>query len=120
MMLRAGLMMTLVAALPAWAALAAGDCDSLIASVCEPVGTSDKAAQGTRWLKAEQTTPRMHVGDRFPVEDHSLIMDPRRYGLPAVNGHWRYYELEGTVYRVHSDTAEILDVVKDAKAWLIN
>jgi hypothetical protein len=131
-MIRRGLIVAVFAVLPGLPAQAAGECDSLIKSMCEaaarppetpqaqPAAEAVAEPQPTRWLKVERTTPVMKVGDRFPVENHSLIMDPKRYGLPAVDGNWRYYEKDGTVYRVASDTAEVLEVVKGAKVWLIN
>lgn len=65
-----------------------------------------------RWVLQGQLPPRFQPGDTFPVYEHSMIMDLARYDLPPVTGPWRYYIVEGAIYRVSSQTGEVLDMVK--------
>lgn len=51
------------------------------------------------------------VGDTFPIYDHNMLIDPPRYGLPAVTGNWRYYRAEGVTYRVDAATHAVLEVM---------
>jgi hypothetical protein len=94
----------------------AGGCGSLIKSMCEP---TDGQTQSTerRVQKVDVRPPEFAEGDRFPVEEHSLLMNPTRYKLPKVDGPWRYYALEGVVYRVDSKTAAVIEVIIDERTW---
>lgn len=113
------LMVTLLLAFSALPA-AAKDCSSLVASACAT--PSDPATATTspatrKVLKVEVRPPAFAVGDRFPVEDHSLLMNPTRYGLEGSDGTWRYYALDGTVYKVDTSSAEIIEVIRDHRTW---
>ncbi|HLQ17713.1 MAG TPA: hypothetical protein VK146_01940 [Tabrizicola sp.] len=112
------LMVTLLLAFPALPA-AAKDCSSLVASVCAPADTAATTTSPTtrKVLKVKVRPPAFAVGDRFPVEEHSLLMNPRRYGLEGSDGTWRYYALDGTVYRVDTTTAQIIEVIRDQRTW---
>ena len=35
-------------------------------------------------------------------------MNRSYYGLPPIDGYWRYYEVENRVLKVHPDTLEVL------------
>lgn len=94
----------------------AGECSSLVQSVCEPDDTGD-AASTRRVLKIEPRPPEFAKGDRFPVEERSLLMNPTRYRLPRVDGPWRYYAKDGVVYRVEIATAVVLEVINDRRTW---
>lgn len=93
----------------------ADGCSSIVASVCAaPSGTTTTTR---KVLKVDVRPPAYAVGDRFPVEEHSLLMNPTRHGLPGSDGTWRYYALDGTVYRVDTTTAKIIDVIRDHRTW---
>ncbi len=92
-------------------------CASLVASMC-PRG--DQAQTMTaRFLRMPVRPPAFAVGDAFPVADHSILMNPARFGLPAVDGAWRYYRVAPDVFRVDSETGRVLEVVKDGNRRLL-
>ncbi len=91
----------------------ADECMTLVASAC-PQGADSPPAE-VRFLRVESTVTAVAVGDRFPVEARSLLMDPKRYGLPGVDGQWRYYAMNGVVYRVANETALVLDTISDRR-----
>lgn len=93
----------------------AGSCASLVASVCDPAGQ----APARRVLKVEVAPPAFARGDRFPVERRSLLMNPTRYGLPRVDGRWRYYAMDGVVYKVQNGSALVIDVIRDRRTWTL-
>ena len=66
-----------------------------------------------RTLQVAPTTPRFEVGDVLPAGQYYMLMNSSYYGLPPVDGYWRYYRVEGRVLKVHPDT---LEVVGDATA----
>lgn len=108
-MCRLCLLSLLLLALPARAEEPARECRTL--------GTGDTfcavETNGTRrWVLQGQLAPRYQPGDAFPVYEYSMIMDLARYGLPPVTGPWRYYIVEGAIYRVSSQTGEVLEMVK--------
>jgi hypothetical protein len=94
----------------------ADECNSLVKSVCgdQPANESTPTR---RVLKVEPKPPEFATGDIFPMEDHSLLMNPTRYKLPKVDGPWRYYALDGVVYRVDIATAKVLQVINDNRTW---
>ncbi|MEI4486313.1 hypothetical protein V8J36_08925 [Frigidibacter sp. MR17.14] len=60
---------------------------------------------------SQKHLPAFQIGDDFPVYKHNILMDPPRYGLPAVNGNWRYYRVEGDTYRVDAASLKVIEVV---------
>lgn len=70
---------------------------------------------GNRWHLENARAPAFAVGDAFPVYEHNMLMDLRRYNLPAVDGPWRYYLRDGTIYKVDANTATVREVVGRAK-----
>lgn len=106
------LIMTLPLILHALPATAA-ECGSIIPSVCAmPL---DGPAPARKVLRVKPTVTPFVVGDRFPVEDHSFVMDPRRYGLAPSDGTWRYYAVSGVVYRVLNGSGEVLEVIRNRR-----
>ena len=96
-------------ALPAQAA----ECGSIVPSVCAlPL---DAEAPVRKVLKVAPTTTPYSIGDRFPYEQHSFVMDPARYGLAPSDGNWRYYALSGVVYRVKTGSGEVLEVIRSRR-----
>ncbi|MGL4236223.1 hypothetical protein [Tabrizicola sp.] len=99
----------------------AEDCASLVKSMCgdaagqEGSGTVDNT--GRRVLTVEVKPPAYAIGDRFPVEERSLLMNPKRYGLPGTDGTWRYYAMDGVVYRVDNTSAKVIEVIRDSRTW---
>jgi hypothetical protein len=112
-MLRAALFsLALTAPLPAIAG-----CASLVASMCP---TGDQAQTLTaRFIRMPVKPPAYAVGEVFPVADHSLLMNPSRYGLPPVDGAWRYYRVAPDVFRVDTATSRVLEVVKEGNRRLL-
>jgi hypothetical protein len=95
-----------------WPTAAAG-CSSLVASMCDGASTSGGTHKPERVIVAPRA-PAFATGDRFPVEGQSMLMNPDRYGLPPVDGSWRYYAFDGYVYRVNAQTAEVLEVISNS------
>jgi hypothetical protein len=91
------------------------DCGSLVSSVCADEGGG--LQEERRTLTVEVRPPAFAIGDRFPVEERSLLMNPTRYKLPPVDGRWRYYAMDGVVYRVDNATATVLEVIRDSRTW---
>jgi hypothetical protein len=107
-MLRSTLtLLAITLAPPAWA----GECGSLVASVCDPPSQSQPTRHKVITVKPTVTPYR--VGDRFPVETRSLLLDPARYDLAPSDGSWRYYALNGAVYRVETGTGVVLEVIRN-------
>lgn len=68
----------------------------------------------------------MPVSDFVPLskgtalpQNASMVMNPPYYGLPAVDGFYRYYVVERHVYRVHPHSLEVLEHVgrADRRLW---
>ena len=98
----------------------AGGCASLVKSMC-PGASAEAGATpdttGRRVLKVEVRPPAFAIGDRFPVEERSLLMNPTRYGLEGTDGTWRYYAMDGAVYKVDTTTAQVIEVIRDSRTW---
>jgi hypothetical protein len=104
--------------LPIWVSPSFADtCASLVKSMCSGAASEATPEAGRRVLKVEVRPPAFAVGDRFPVDKHSLLMNPKRYGLEGSDGTWRYYAMDGTVYRVDTTTAKIIEVIRDHRTW---
>ena len=88
----------------------ADTCGSLVTSVCETAVSG--AAPVRKVLKVKPTVTAFSVGDRFPYETQSLLMDPTRYNLKPSDGTWRYYSKSGVVYRVETQSGLVLEVIR--------
>lgn len=106
-------LLTLGLALPAVAPATASDCSSLVSSVCDDRSGATEA--GAKVLTVKTTVTAFVVGDRFPYESRSLLMDPTRYSLKPSDGTWRYYAMDGVVYRVQNDTGVVLEVIRSRR-----
>jgi hypothetical protein len=107
----------LIAAMLAFPLPAVADCASLVASVC-----GDDAGDATttpRFIRLPPRPPAYAEGEVFPVNDHNILMNPERYGLPPVDGEWRYYQIEHEVFRVDNATRRVLEVVSDGNRLMI-
>jgi hypothetical protein len=111
-MLRPVAIMALLAPLPASAA-----CASLVASMC-PSGDVAQTLTA-RFIRIPVKPPAYAVGDAFPVADHSILMNPARYGLPPVDGAWRYYRVAPDVFRVDTATGRVIEVVSEGNRRLL-
>ena len=112
--------MIVVTVLPAFVSPASADsCTSLVKSMCPEAATETAAPAptGRRVLKVEVQPPAYAIGDRFPVEERSLLMNPKRYGLEASDGTWRYYAMDGVVYKVDITSAQVIEVIRDSRTW---
>ncbi len=58
-------------------------------------------------------TPGMTLPD-----EGRIVLNPDYYGLPAVDGFWRYYSIGREIYRVRPDTLEILERVNGGNRQL--
>jgi hypothetical protein len=105
------LLLTLGLALIPPGPVLADDCSSIVASVCDDQ-VSD-VATGAKVLSVKTTLTTYVVGDRYPFETRSLLMNPARYDLQPSDGTWRYYAMEGVVYRVQNDTGVVLEVIRN-------
>ena len=70
------------------------------------------AAISAKFLAVEPSEPTFRVGDAFPVYEHNMLIDPERYGLPRVDGNWRYYAVDRVVYRVDAHAHTVLGIVE--------
>lgn len=66
----------------------------------------------TRWVLQGKLRERFEPGDPFPIYEQSMIMDLNRYDLPPVDGPWRYYIFENVIYKVSSETGQVIEKVK--------
>lgn len=80
----------------------------------------DEPAPGAKFLRVEPASPAYALGDAFPVYEHSMLIDPPRYGLPPVSGNWRYYRAEGHTYKVDAQNFAVMEVVSEGHAALLN
>ncbi len=69
---------------------------------------------GNVWKLMNARPAPFAAGDPFPVYKHSMLMDLRAYNLPPVDGPWRYYVLDGFIYKVSAATGEVIEVVGPA------
>ena len=92
-------------------------CTTLVASVCS---NGDQARATTaRFIHVPVRPPAFAVGDVFPMAEQWILMNPARYGLPPVNGAWRYYRVAPDVFRVDAKTGLVLEVVADGNRRLL-
>jgi hypothetical protein len=96
---------------------AAAACASLVASVCPEGRTADSPT--ARFIRLPPRPPVFAKGDVFPVTEHSILMNPERYGLPPVDGLWRYYQVDHEVFRVDNATHQVLEVVTEGNRLMI-
>lgn len=79
-------------------------------SVCSE--TVDHPTPGRKVIKLNPSATPYKVGDTFPVESRSLLMDPARYDLKPSDGSWRYYAMGGVVYRVENVSGLVLELIR--------
>jgi hypothetical protein len=100
----------LAVASSALTARAETECNSFVASVCDPA--PDVTAPVTpRVLRVTPRPPPFAVGDAFPLAEHSPLMNPERYDLPPAGDGWRYYRVRPYVFRIDTVTGRVLEVV---------
>ncbi|OYX41786.1 MAG: hypothetical protein B7Z02_14365 [Rhodobacterales bacterium 32-67-9] len=61
---------------------------------------------------------RAAPGDYVTDYDYHRIRYPDRYDLPPLRAGERYYVVDGRIYRVNSETYEILDFIRATAALL--
>lgn len=64
---------------------------------------------------AQQTASRYTVGDAFPVYEANMIIDVDRYGLPPVDGTWRYYAAGADIVRVDARSYQVIEVLPSVR-----
>ena len=91
------------------AAKAAPECKTLTTgdTFCKVATTNGTA----RWVLQGQMEPEFSVGDEFPVYQHSMLLNLRRYDLPIVTGAWRYYRVRGVIYKVGAEDHKVMEVI---------
>ncbi len=107
----------LIALLCTGASAASAACASLVTSVCPDASADDTSTP--RFIRLPPRPPAFAEGEVFPVQDYSLLMNPERYGLPPVDGPWRYYQVDHEVFRVDNATQRVLEVVTDGNRLMI-
>lgn len=87
---------------------------------CESNELSDSCVPHVNTIATDTVLqePPYDVGDTLPVYEYNILINPEYYGLPPVDGHWRYYRVNGEIFRVHAATAEILEQVTGQSALL--
>jgi hypothetical protein len=68
------------------------------------------ATEGTRCLTVAPRSAPLARGDQVP-EAARLVMNPRYWGLPAVEDGQRYYVFGREVYRVDAASMQVIDRV---------
>jgi len=64
---------------------------------------------GSKCIQAPATAGYgLAPGAELP-EDARLVFNPSYYGLPPVDGRWRYYIVGREIYRVDSDSLLIIE-----------
>lgn len=66
---------------------------------------------GNRWIATTARAPDLAVGDPFPIYEQSMLMDLDRYGLPPVDGPWRYYRRDGVIYKVSARDGRVIEIL---------
>jgi hypothetical protein len=89
-------------------------CIAPLAASAEDCGTAGSTAKCLIVPQSARTAPDFTVGEVFPVYDHSMLIDIERFGLPPVNGLWRYYRYGTTIYRVDAQNFRVLEVIRNA------
>ena len=110
-MLASAFMMAVIIDRPAQAA-----CASFVASVCPREQATTMTA---RFIRLPPRPPAFAVGETFPVAQYSPLMNPEHYGLPPVDGNWRYYRVKGEVFRVDAESEKVLEIVKDGNRRML-
>ena len=64
---------------------------------------------------SERVQPDFVVGDVFPIYEHNMLIDIDRYGLPPVDGSWRYDRSGYDIYRVDAANYTVLQIIRDAR-----
>jgi hypothetical protein len=90
-----------------------GACGSIVPSVCTDAPADPAPVR--KVLTVKPTVTPFQIGDRFPVESQSFLMDPRRYDLKPSDGSWRYYAMNGIVYRVANGSGLVLEVIRTSR-----
>jgi hypothetical protein len=82
-------------------------------SECKVVPTTGDqfCKYGNRWHLESPRPAAFAPGDPFPIYEQSMLMDLARYGLPPVDGPWRYYLREGFLYRGSAETGQVIEVL---------
>jgi hypothetical protein len=76
---------------------------------CISAGETPRAeAEVGRRVQARVRAPAFVPGDVLPWGRYLRLLNSEYYGLPPVDGDWRYYEVEGRVLRVEPDTMKII------------
>lgn len=91
---------------------------AVVLTVSTPAGAEcgRLGMSGTKCLTVE---PRqsLNPGDPLP-EGAELLLNPRYFGLPAVDGPWRYYRIGRSVYRVDSQSLTLIERVDGVNSRL--
>ncbi|MEZ5913149.1 MAG: hypothetical protein R3D84_13805 [Paracoccaceae bacterium] len=84
----------------------------------EPDQNCRMSLQGAKCMvipEAQRTRAEFAEGDEFPVYEYNMLMNVTRYGLPPVDGPWRYYQVGHVVYRVDAVSFKVLEVILNAR-----
>ncbi len=75
------------------------------------------ATAGAKCAAAPTLRPPLPAGTPLP-EDAKLLLNPDYYGLPPVDGAWRYYVVNNELYRVDSRSLEVIERIRDGNRYL--
>jgi len=89
-------------------AATAAQADCLTAATGAGCRMALSSTSGVKTVEAVSTSPRYDVGDHLPRGQYYMLMNRSYYGLPPIDGYWRYYEVDNRVLKVHPDTLEVL------------
>lgn len=88
-----------------------GNCGSGLVQICAEEARPTEISPVRKSIRVEKADPAYAVGDEFPLAQYNVLMNPAQYGLPPVDGHWRYYKASREVYRVDPVTEKVLEHV---------
>ncbi len=72
---------------------------------------------GTKCERPARVTQALPPGTPLP-EGARLLFNPGYYGLPPVDGPWRYYVVDSVLYRVDSQTLAVIERVEGGNRQL--
>jgi hypothetical protein len=99
---------------------------TLVSSLAILAALSAPASAGCRLIQTAGKCIEVEVRDDFFLQTGAelpdtarLVMNPTYYGLPRVNGDYRYYVVGRQVYRVDNQSLAVIDRVgtADRRLW---
>lgn len=90
---------------------------ALTVSAANSADLCKTAIVGTKCLMvlSSRAGAQLEPGQHIP-SGSSMLLNPEYYGLPPVEGYWRYYRIQNQVYRVTPGTLKVIEIVRGGNA----